>query len=82
MKHWLLKKKRFLQSLKYERYYWCRLHARKNSLQGFSKKKKLGENHELYIQNDATLLADVFAIFKNICLEIYDVDPVKVLSVK
>ena len=45
-------------------------------------KKKLGENHELYIQNDATLLADVFAIFKNICLEIYDVDPVKVLSVK
>ena len=30
-------KRRFLQSLKYGRYYWCRLHARKKSLQRFWK---------------------------------------------
>ena len=42
--------------------------------------KNLGEYHDLYIQHDASLLADVFDSFRNMCLEIYEHDPAKFLS--
>ena len=42
--------------------------------------KNLREYHELYIQIDTLLLADVFETFRNMCLEIYEVDPAKFLS--
>ena len=42
--------------------------------------KNLGEHHDLYVQSDALLLADVFENFRNICLEIYELDPAKFLS--
>ena len=42
--------------------------------------KKLGEYHDLYVQSDTLLLADVFGNYRNMCLEIYELDPVKVLS--
>ena len=42
--------------------------------------KNLGEYHDLYVQNDILLLADVFENFRNMFLEIYDLDPAKFLS--
>ena len=44
------------------------------------KMKKLGEYHDLYVQSNAFLLADVFAKFRNMCLKIYELDPAKFLS--
>ena len=37
--------------------------------------KNLGDYHELYVQSDTLLLADVFENFKNKCIEIYELDP-------
>ena len=42
--------------------------------------KHLGEYHDLYVQSDTLLLADVFENFRNMCLEIYELDPAKFLS--
>ena len=39
--------------------------------------KNLGKYHDLYVQNDTLLLADVFQNFRNMCLEIYELDPAK-----
>ena len=43
--------------------------------------KNLGEDHDFFVQSDTLLLADVFENFRNMCLEIYDFDPAKFLSV-
>ena len=42
--------------------------------------KNLGEYHDLYVQSDTLLLADVFENFRNMCIEIYELDPAKFLS--
>ena len=42
--------------------------------------KNLGEYHDLYVQSDTFLLANVFQNFRNMCLEIYKLDPAKFLS--
>ena len=42
--------------------------------------KNLGEYHYLYVQSDTLLLADVFENFRNMCLEIHELDPAKFLS--
>ena len=34
----------------------------------------------MYLQSDTLLLADAFENFRNICLEIYELDPAKFLS--
>ena len=39
--------------------------------------KDLGERHDLCVQRDTLLLADVFENFRNVCLKIYELDPVK-----
>ena len=62
-------KRSFLQSLKNERYKRCRLCAR-----------KLGQYHDLYVQTDTLLLADVFENFRNTCIKIYEFDPAKFFS--
>ena len=36
--------------------------------------KNLGEYHDLYVQSDALLLADVFENIWNKCIEIYELD--------
>ena len=42
--------------------------------------KTFGEYHDLYLQSDTLLLADVFKNFRNICLKIYKLEPAKSLS--
>ena len=36
--------------------------------------KNLGDYHDLYVQSDTFLLADVFENFTNKCIEIYELD--------
>ena len=42
--------------------------------------KNLGEYHDLYVQSDTLLLADVFNSFRNLCVETYQLDPAYFLS--
>ena len=42
--------------------------------------KNLDDYHELYVQSEALLLADVFEKFRNKCIEIYELDPAHFLS--
>ena len=42
--------------------------------------RNLGEYHDLYVQTDASLLADVFENFRDMCLEKYQLDPSHFLS--
>ena len=42
--------------------------------------KNLGEYHDLYVQCDILLLADVFENFRNKCMEIYELDPAHFFS--
>ena len=43
-------------------------------------KKNLGDYHDLYVQSDTLLLADVFENFTNKCIEIYELYPAHSLS--
>ena len=42
--------------------------------------EKLGEYHDLYVQSDTLLLANIFENFKNIYLKIYELDTAKFVS--
>ena len=42
--------------------------------------QSLGEYHDLHVQSDTLLLGDVFENFRNIFLEINELDPAKFLS--
>ena len=42
--------------------------------------KNLGEYHNLYVQSVTLLLANVFENLRNMCLEIYELDPAEFLS--
>ena len=42
--------------------------------------KNLGGYHDLYLQSNTLLLVDVFENCRNMCLEIYELDPAKFLS--
>ena len=44
------------------------------------KLKNLGEYHDLYMQSDTLLLADVFENFRNMCIKVYELDPAHFLS--
>ena len=44
------------------------------------KLNNLGDYHDLYVQSDTLLLADVFENFRNKCLEVYELDPAHFLS--
>ena len=42
--------------------------------------KNLGEYHDLYVQSDTLLLADVFENFRNMCIKVHELDPAHFLS--
>ena len=42
--------------------------------------KNLGDYHDLYVQCDTLLLADVFENFRNMSIKVYDLDPAHFLS--
>ena len=42
--------------------------------------KNFGDYHDLYVQCDTLLLADLFENFRNKCIEIYELDPAHFLS--
>ena len=44
------------------------------------KLNNLGEYHDLYLQSDTLLLADVFENFRNMCIKVYELDPAHFLS--
>ena len=44
------------------------------------KLKIIGDYHDLYVQSDTLLLADVFENFRNKCIEIYELNPAHFLS--
>ena len=50
-----------------------------NVFKGF-KLNNLGDYHDLYVQSDTLLLADVFENFRDMCLKEYELDPAHFLS--
>ena len=50
-----------------------------NVFKGF-KLENLGDYHDLYVQNDTLLLADVFNNFRDMCIKEYELDPAHFLS--
>ena len=42
--------------------------------------ENLGKYHDLFVKSDMLLLADVFENFRNKCLEIYELDPIYLVS--
>ena len=42
--------------------------------------KNISDYHDLYVQSDTLLLADVFENFRNMCLKEYELDPAYFLS--
>ena len=42
--------------------------------------KNLGDYHDLYVQGDTLILADIFKNFRNKYIEIYELDPAHFLS--
>ena len=44
------------------------------------KLENLGDDHDLYVQSDTLLLADVFNNFRDMCIKEYELDPAHFLS--
>ena len=50
-------------------------HAHAQKVWDVSEINNLGEDHDLYVQSDTLLLADVYENFRNMCFEKYELDP-------
>ena len=44
------------------------------------KLNNIGDYHDLYVKSDTLLVADIFENFRNMCIEIYELDPAHFLS--
>ena len=67
----------FLQSPKYRKYYWSRLHTCKKVVcNDFELSEvNLSEFHIWFVQSDKLLLNCAFNNFQNMCVKIYRLDP-------
>ena len=45
-------------------------------------RKHLGKYNDLYVQSDTILLADIFEIFRNMCIEIFQQYPAEFICVQ
>ena len=45
-----------------------------------TKRKNLGDYHDLHVQSETLLLADVFENFRNMCIKVYELDLAHFLS--
>ena len=50
-----------------------------NVFKGF-KLENLGDYHDLYVQSDTLLLADMFENFSDMCIKVYELDPAHFVS--
>ena len=50
-----------------------------NAFKAF-KLNNLGDYHDLYVQSDTLLLADVFENFRKACIKTYELDPAHFIS--
>ena len=64
---------------KYGRYYRVDFRHTKRVFKNLNN-KNLRDYHDLYVQSDTLLLADVFENFRKKCIEIYKLDPTHFLS--
>ena len=55
-------------------------HLNANNVFKIFRLENLGNYHDLYVQSDTLLLADVFNNFRNMCLKEYELDPAHFLS--
>ena len=55
-------------------------YARAQKVWDVFKIKNLGEYHDLYVHIDTLLLADIYENVRNMCFNIYELDPVHFLS--
>ena len=55
-------------------------YAHAKSVCGDFEIKNIGEYHDLYVQKNTLLLAEVYENFQNMCIKIYELDPAKFLS--
>ena len=67
-------KRRFLQSLKHEDITNADYAHTERICKDF-KIRNLGDYHDLYVQSDKVLLANVFENLQNMCLQVYELDP-------
>ena len=56
-------------------------YRRGNNVFNKFKLNNLADYHDLYVQSDTLLLADVFENFRDMCLKEYELDPAHFLSV-
>ena len=42
--------------------------------------KNLGDYHDVYVESDTLLLADVFKNFRKMCIKVYELDPAHFFS--
>ena len=77
MKHFYLKTKDFHSHSIME---GMQITRTQKTVRTYFKIKNLREYHDLYVQSDTLLLADVFENFRNMCLKVYELDAAKFLS--
>ena len=76
MKHFYLKTKDFHSHSIME---GMQITHTQKTVRTYFKMKNLREYHDLYVQSDTLLLADVFENFINMCFKIYELDPAEFL---
>ena len=73
-------KEAFYSSLNMENFRDFDYRHAKRVFKNLNNNKNPGDYHDLYVQSDILLLADIFENFRNKCTEIYELHPAHFLS--